>query len=188
MQKLIARFAIVMFGVFGFAALASAQPWTVRDGESTIAVEATQQGVKFNGGFSSFKSQITFDPADLAASKAVVDIDINSWSSRSSDRDGQVGDADWFNVAAFPTARFETTEIRSTGESTYEADGTLSIKGITKPVLLSFTLTIDGEVATMSGEADLNRLDFNVGEGAWTRDSDVGHAVKVVVNLIADKG
>jgi polyisoprenoid-binding protein YceI len=68
------------------------------------------------------------------------------------------------------------------GDNRYEADGTLTIKGISRDITLPFTLDIAGDTATMRGEVALQRGDFNVGDSSST---DVGQKVLVRVSLLA---
>ena len=76
------------------------------------------------------------------------------------------------------------------GENQYFADGTLTIKGISLPVEVPFTLEISPgqsgkRTAQMQGSFVINRLDFNVGEEEWQDVSMVGNPVTVKVSLVA---
>ena len=69
----------------------------------------------------------------------------------------------------------------------YVATGTLTIRGVTKPVTLPFALAISGKTAHMTGTAQVTRLDYNIGEGEWAGDKPVSHEVTVTVDLTATR-
>ena len=49
--------------------------------------------------------------------------------------------------------------------------GTLSLRGVSKPVTLTFTWT-PGDKPVLAGKATVKRLEFGVGEGDWA-DTDL---------------
>jgi polyisoprenoid-binding protein YceI len=103
-------------------------------------------------------------------------------------RDATLLKPEWFNVLDFPQAVFETKKIVSTGKNTYEAQGTLKLKGISRPVKLPFTLVISGRTAQMAGEATVPRLDFKVGPAADdTEEISAAPEVKVMVKILATR-
>jgi polyisoprenoid-binding protein YceI len=152
-----------------------------------VTFTAQQQGAPFSGEFKTFDADISFDSADLAHSSVVATVDVGSFDSKSSDRDTQVKDATWFNVAKFPQARFVSKSFRDLGGGKYEAVGVLTIRDVSKDAVLPFTLKIDGSVAHMNGTLAIVRTDYGVGQGEWATSSWVGKDVKVDVKLVADK-
>ena len=94
--------------------------------------------------------------------------------------------ADWFNIASFPQAQFITTGIKKTGENAYEANGTLTMKGMSKPVVLPFTLTPYGNNQMRAqGKVALMRNDFGIGQGEWSSESVVKREVSVSIDIVA---
>ncbi|VTN73445.1 polyisoprenoid-binding protein [Klebsiella variicola] len=47
---------------------------------------------------------------------------------------------EYFDVKTFPEATFRSTKVESKGDNKYDVEGNLTIKGITKPVVLHATL------------------------------------------------
>lgn len=180
----LAIFALVMIVALPVSAMAAV--WQVRPAESSITITATQQGADFPAQFKKFQTEIKFDPADLAHSSVVATIDTSSFDSQSQDRDAQVKTSDWFDVAKFPVARFETKSFKDLGGGKYEAAAKLTIRGVTKDVTFPFSLTIKGKVAKMTGSLTLLRTDYGVGQGSWAATDWVGGNVKVNVALTAD--
>ena len=92
--------------------------------------------------------------------------------------------AAFFDGATFPQARYTATKFRALGGNRYAADGTLSLRGVSKPVTLAFTWT-PGAKPVLPGKATVKRLDFGVGGGEWADtallpNEIAGHARKVV--------
>lgn len=162
-----------------------AREWEVIAAESHLAFHGSMMGVPAVGYFRDFDSEILFDPDDLRNARVVVDINMASVDSSHDERDTALRLPEWFSTMVFPRARFETTEIRQTGDFTYEATGSLTIKGITKDISLPFTLSIDGDNAVVTGSADLSRSDFAIGSGEWASDRLVAFDVRVEFRLVA---
>ena len=102
-------------------------------------------------------------------------------------RDQALPGKDWFDIAQFPQAKFATTAIRKTGANTYAAAGTLTLRGVTKPVTLPFTLAISGTTAHARGRVSLVRTVFGVGQGSWSSGQWVALDVGVDVDIVATR-
>jgi polyisoprenoid-binding protein YceI len=151
---------------------AAAAEWIVDAGQSRIAFSGTHTGHAFTGSFRNWTAAITFDPEDLAASRANVRVDLSSATTGDAIYDKALPTSDGLDTARAATANFETLSIRSVASGRYEANGTLEMRGARLPVALVFDLRIDGDTARMSGRANLKRLDFGIGkmsdaDGAW---------------------
>lgn len=170
-----------------FASPASAAHWTVDYAKSRLGFRVSWGEAPYIAQFHSWKADIEFDPADLAHARAMVDIDVASEASDDNQTDDGVKGAQGFAVDRFPTAHFETTSISRKSANAYVATGTLSIKGIARPITLPFTLTISGRTARMTGQAHLSRADFHVGTGTWAKPDPVAYEVTVNIDLVATK-
>lgn len=164
----------------------SAPAWTVDQAASSVGFEGVADGSAFAGKVGTWQAQINFDPTKLDASAASVTIDMASVKTGDSSRDDPMGESAWLSPAAFPQATFTTTAISSTGPNAYVADGNLTIRGVSVPVKLPFTLSITGDRAEMAGSLTLDRTLWNIGKGSW-QDKSVDPAVKVNVTISATK-
>jgi polyisoprenoid-binding protein YceI len=165
-----------------FSMSALAAPWTVVPETSSVAFVGTQQGTKFNGRFQTFTAVINLDPADPTKGSIVGTVQLDSVNTRDHDRDASLLDKDWFNAKEFPEAKFESQKIEKAADGSYVANGQLTLKGQTKPIAMKFTLTGSGATAQFAGSMNINRFDFNVGEG-WNDTSWVAQDVAVDVKL-----
>ncbi|MBL6936369.1 MAG: YceI family protein [Alphaproteobacteria bacterium] len=168
-------------------AFADPAKWTVDPARSHLGFSVQWSGQAFNATFKSWKAVVAFDPVDLAHSKAVVTIDLNSEDSGSEDNDEGLKGAEGFATDKFPAAKFETTGFAAKGNNAYVATGQLSLHGVTKTITLPFTLTISGNRAHMTGKVAVSRIDFGLGEGEWAGDTPIAHAVTITVDLTATR-
>ena len=150
---------------------------------SSLGFSATYQSEAFNGSFAKFTPQIRFDPARLADSRFDVRIVLASANTRNDERDETLKGSDFFDAAAQPEARYVATKFRALGGNRYAADGVLTLRGVSKPVSLSFTWTA-GNKPVLDGSALLKRLDFKVGTGDWTDLDLIPNDVKVSTHLL----
>lgn len=166
------------------ATSAKATPWKLEKG-GHLGFTAEYSGEAIKGSFSRWDATIVFDPEDLQGSSIRASIDLASVDSGDSQRDDMLRSESFFGVGAHPTAQFVSSSIRAAGEGRYVASGTLSLHGQRKPVALRFSLKIDGDRATASGNATLQRLSFGVGEAEWSATDQLKDAVGVDFNLKA---
>jgi cytochrome b561 len=166
---------------------AFAADWAVDPGKSALGFTASVSGANFEGKFKSWQAEISFDPANPAAGHAKVTIDMASAVTGDRQRDSALPDADWFAVKKNPQAVFEATSFTAKGGNQYEANGTLTIRGVAKPVTMPFTLDISGADAHAKGKLDIVRTDFGVGQGDWSTAETVGLGVSITFDLVAKR-
>ena len=138
---------------------------------SSLAFASQYDGETFTGTLPGFSTRVSFDPADLAAARLDVTIPLAGAVTGNTDRDSTLQTTDFFNVAKFAQARYTASGFRSLGGDRYAADGTLELRGVKKPVTLTFTWT-PGSKPVLAGKATVPRLAFGVGGGDWA-DTDL---------------
>ncbi|ESQ88763.1 YceI family protein [Asticcacaulis benevestitus] len=159
--------------------------WSVDKSATRIAFSTTFSGEAINGGFSAYSANIAFDPEQLDKSRVKVTIDLASVTSGDNDRDGTLKSASFFNIASTPKAVFEAASFTKKDATHFVAKGKLTLHGKTQPLSLPFTLTIKNDIATMSGNVDLDRTAFGVGSGEWAATDSIPAKVSVAISLKA---
>ncbi|MCQ8185380.1 YceI family protein [Parvularcula maris] len=169
------------------AGLSGAPNWEIDRGASRIGFRATQNGNSFEGSFGRWNAGIILNPeAPEEEGEIEAVIDLSSADAGTSERNEALPQEGWFNAAVHPTATFRSADISSTGEGSYVADGTLTIKGVNRDVSMPFTLTIDeAGRAVADGSVMLNRSDFGIGQGEFEDDRWVGYEVEVLLHMEA---
>jgi polyisoprenoid-binding protein YceI len=150
---------------------------------STLTFTTRYQGESFVGRFPSFTTRLSFDPQRLATSRLDVTIPLAGVSIGNPDGDETLKGAEFFNIARFPQARFTATKFRSLGGNRYAADGTLTLRGASKPVIFNFTWT-PGAKPVLAGKATVKRLDFGVGGGDWADTDLIPNEISVTTKVV----
>jgi polyisoprenoid-binding protein YceI len=161
----------------------AAGSYTADPGSSRLEFTGVQAGAEFKGLFHKFAAAVDFAPESLTSAKLDVLIDMSSEDTMDKDRDGTIRGADIFDIAHFPSAHYVTRSFAKTAAG-YTAVGSLTLRGVTKDVPIAFKFAPGtGGAATLTGTAELKRLDFGVGQGDWKSTEWIADAVKVAFTL-----
>lgn len=98
-----------------------------------------------DGRFGDWNGELVIDQETPANSKISMTVNVDSLDTFWGERDTHFKSADFFEVAAHPTATFVSTSVEKTGENTLAVAGDLTIKGITKPATFDVTINALGE-------------------------------------------
>ena len=160
--------------------------YTLVAAQSSLTYAFTQAGAANQGRFETFT--VTFDPA---AGRLEVAIDMRSFDTGDSQRNGILAGKDFFDVAQYPQSRFTASHIERTATG-YEATGSLTLRGVTRNITIPFTWRTAKDqgrsVGYLSGQTTLRRLDFGVGQGQWQSTEWVGSEVMVRYSLALTAG
>ncbi len=177
MKKILAAALLALAAAPAFAADYVQQPG------STLAFTSSYDGESFSGKFGGFVTAFSFDPANLASAKLDVAITLAGTNSGNSDRDGTLVGSDFFNVGKFAQAHYTASRFRDLGKGQYAADGTLTLRGVSKPVTLTFSFA-PGATPVLAGKATVKRLDFGVGGGDWADTKTIPNEVAIDTKVI----
>ena len=150
--------------------------------QSRLEFVGVQAGAEFKAVFKKFTAAVQFAPDNLASAGIDVTIDLNSVDSGDKDRDGTIRGPDIFDIAHNPTAHYVTRSITKTATG-FAAQGSLTLRGVTKDVPIEFQFQPAGAGAKLVGTAKLKRLDFGVGQGDWKSTEWVKDDVKINFSL-----
>ena len=127
--------------------IATAAPTTATSALSTWKIDPSHSAAEFKvrhmmisfvkGKFSGLSGVLKLDENDYTHSVVEVSIPAASVSTVDEKLDAHLKEADFFDVQNFPTLTFKSTSIRSLGDRDYEVTGDLTIRGMTKSVILS---------------------------------------------------
>jgi cytochrome b561/polyisoprenoid-binding protein YceI len=158
--------------------------WTTAPG-GRLGFATSWSGTAIDGNFGNWNADIRFNPDALPQSRIRVTIALASANSGDGERDSTLKGSDFFDTGSHPQATWTSSSIRHLGGDRYRADGTLSLRGVSKAVPITFTLAIDGKDARVSGNASLSRLAFGVGQGEFSGTGDLPDRVSVRFNFRA---
>ena len=166
-------------------ALSELSVWEVDYSASYIKFTADQAGAPFEGVWEQWQAVMQFDAQQLDKSAFNVTIDTTQVNSQDQERDGYILGEDFFDTTVFKTATFTATEFEAQSDAEFTSNARLSIKGLSKAVLFTFSVKYQGDSVELLGSASLDRLAWNVGTGDWTDTSWVGQDVAVSVKVVA---
>lgn len=84
---------------------------------------------------------LVLNPAQgLAGTKLDVSLSVNRISTTNEVLDGELKSADWLDAARYPTIRFVSEKVEQTGPRTARITGSITMHGVTKPMVLNATL------------------------------------------------
>lgn len=158
-------------------ALPAAGTWTIDPGHAEVGFVGRHFGLtKVRGRFTGVDGAVQIaDP--IEDSTINVTIDMTTVESGSADRDEHLRSSDLFAVADHPTATFRSTHIDLTSPTSGTVTGELTIKGITRPVILVVEFLgqavdpWDNQRAVFSASAAINRDNWGV---SWNMVLDAG--------------
>lgn len=160
--------------------------WEMNEDQSAITFSVAIEASPVEGAFPKFTTVIAFDPQNLNQSQVDVQIDLSHIEAGYRDVAENLKKKDWFDVDNFPRAHFVGRHFKHLGGAEYEVAGDLTLRGITRPETLLFTLTrCDDHQAAITGRMAINRLDYGVGQGGWQSLSSVGGQVFLSVTIAA---
>lgn len=168
-----------------FSPALAAEYGQVQNNLSTLQFSYQQMGVKMEGHFKKFQSQLRFDPSKPAAATVFFEVELGSIELGSGEANQEINGKPWLNIPAFPRASFVTSSIKPSGTSQYEVSGKLSIKGQTRELTFPASFTAQGKQGVFEGRFTLRRSDFGIGEGAWAKTDIVANEVPIHFRLTA---
>jgi polyisoprenoid-binding protein YceI len=119
------------------AAATFAQTWTVDKAHSRLGFNVTHLTVAELGGtFNSIDAKITSAKPDFSDAVVELSAEVGSINTDNEQRDGHLKSADFFDAEKFPTLTFKSTSFKKVSEKKYKVSGNLTLKGVTKPVVL----------------------------------------------------
>jgi polyisoprenoid-binding protein YceI len=148
---------------------------------------------RVRGTFNDYSACILYDEKDPAKTSATVVIDPASIDTGFAQRDKDLKDPRFFDVAKFPRIVFQTQSVERTGPKSYVVHATLEIKGIRRPIDLPMTQTGErgpdsawGNVRIGgSGAVTVKRTDFGIlGDKFWGSSSTIAEDVEISVELL----
>lgn len=113
------------------------QKWSIDPAHSRLGFHVRHLMISnVHGQFGSWDGVLEFDPDLAAQSRASVKIDAASVDTREHRRDAHLRSAEFFDVENHPTIAFETLEIERRTLDDYAVAGNLTIRGISRRVVL----------------------------------------------------
>ena len=168
---------------------ANAAMWKLDPGLSQVVFKYHYGTDPYEGRFNNVEANFDIDPMRPGSCNFDVVIHIEGIDVDSPEVADYLLDYELFDVDTWPTATFKAENCRLTGVTSFEADGTLTIRDQTNPITFPFDLSIDtcdGQVCFhLTSEVEILRLQYGVGQGYWANTAEVPNEVTVTVDVYA---
>ncbi|MHB8577446.1 MAG: YceI family protein [Dehalococcoidia bacterium] len=168
----------------------TATTWTI-DSTHSIAEFAVKHMVvsTVKGRFRTMAGTIRLDEGNPENSSVEATIDTASVDTGDPNRDTHLRSDDFFNAERFPRITFRSTGVKKTGDDEWKIEGDLTIRDVTKPVVLE--TEFEGQVkdafgkqrAAFTSTTSVNRKEFGLN---WNGVIEAGGVVvsdKVKITL-----
>jgi len=167
------RKILLVAALFAFAGSAFAAPVTYRIDPDHTNVLASWNHFGYSNpsiNFGQAEGTIVYDAENVANSSVQVTLPLTGLSALAGEfYDHLTGDK-WFDAAKYPDAIFNSTQVEAAGEGKLKVTGQLTVKGVTKPVVLDVKLNKAAEhpmkkvpAIGFDATAAVKRSDFGMG-------------------------
>ncbi len=166
------RKTLLVAALFAFAGSAFAAPVTYKLDPNHTLVLASWNHKGFShpsANFGEADGTLVYDAANVAKSSVQVTLPLSGLNGFVKDFDEHLRSADFFDALKFPSATFKSTRVEAAGKGKLKVTGDLTIKDITRPVVLDVALNKadklgDGRgIIGFDATATIKRSDFGVG-------------------------
>ena len=188
------RKTLIAAALFAFAGAAFAAPVTYKLDSGHTNVLASWNHFGYSNpsiNFGQVDGTLVYDADQVSASSVQVTLPLTGLSALADQFYDHLTSDKWFDAAKYPAATFKSTRVEAAGEGKLKVTGDLTIKGITKPVVLDVTLNKAGEhpmkkvpAIGFDATATVKRSDF--GGGADAPMVSAEEALKITTEATAD--
>lgn len=143
--------------------------------KTSASVTYVFPGEKVEGSIGNLEASITFDPANLSASSISGSVDVATIDTGIKPRNGHLQSKKYFDADNHPKLNFNSKRFTDNGDGTYEMVGDITLKGVSKETVWTFTF----ENNTFNGTTSIYASDFGVYGSEKKRDKS---KVDITVN------
>jgi polyisoprenoid-binding protein YceI len=168
----------------------TAIPYDVDKAHSQVQFKVKHLGITtVTGNFHDFDIDLRLDPEDLSSLETTATVETSSIDTGIDRRDDHLRSGDFFESETYPTLAFESTGVRNVDGQRFELLGNLTIRDVTKPVVLDAEMA--GPVTDMEGKprvaftasTRIDRKDYGL---QWNRAVEGVNVVSDDVDIILD--
>lgn len=185
------------------SAVAAPKAYDFKDPKGVNAIQFTLDSVlePIVGTASAVEGTVTFDPADVAATKGEIEVEASSLKVPNAKMTEHIIGAEWIDAGKHEDISFEFSKlesVKSIGEGKWSAvaAGKFTLKGVSKDVLVPVTLShlegafgkrlnkpeLGGDLLVVRGAFTIQRGDFGIQPG--NHEEKVAPAIQLTFALV----
>ena len=170
---------------------AKAPKWEFDRDHSMISFDVRHIYSITRGFFEDFSGHIFFDLNNIGESGCYFEVQVKSINTNIRKRDNHLRSDDFFAAGKYPLMTFKSELVRHVKANQYEIEGNLTVKDVTKQVVIPLTYLGTREspfeknrlVAGFEARFKIDRLEYNVGNGRFYQMGTIGKDVEVTISL-----
>jgi polyisoprenoid-binding protein YceI len=136
-------------------------------GGSRVTATIKQEGVAVESPFIKFTGRITYDPAQVAASAALLEVETGSFDFGDAAYNEELRKKSWFDSGTHPKASFKSTAIKVGVAGSFVATGQLTLKGRVQTLTVPVKVTVVAGRTVFDGSLAISRKAFGIGDPIW---------------------
>jgi polyisoprenoid-binding protein YceI len=158
---------LALFASVLLASVAQAQvPVFEISQEGSTVQFSVKASVAIEGKFEKWEATLTFPSTDPTTGVLDMKIHADSVNTGSGMKDDKLKSKDFFNAKDDPYITFHSNKVVQTGPNTFDIPGVFTIRGVSKPETLSFTVTGKGTgEGNIKGTMAFDRKEFGMNSG-----------------------
>jgi polyisoprenoid-binding protein YceI len=173
-----------------YATQTATKTWTIDSVHSNVEFSVKHMMIStVKGQFSDLEGAVHFDENDPGASHVEASIDTASITTFNEQRDEHLRTNDFFNAEEYRAITFKSNQVEVVDDSHLKVHGDLTIRNVTKPVVLD--TEYDGQIvdaygqdrASFTATTEFKRSDFGINWNAALETGGVVVSDKVKVTL-----
>jgi polyisoprenoid-binding protein YceI len=158
MKLLLIKFSLALIPFFFVGDNTS---WKVKSAAITFKIK--NAGLTIDGSFTGLEAELKFNSLKLAESSIKASVNTKSVNTGNDMRDGHIRKPEYFDVSKFPKITLESTKFEKTGPITFKGTFNLTMKGVTKEIIIPFNFIKIPEKTEFKGNFTINRRDYGIG-------------------------
>ena len=161
----LAILCLVASGVLPIPSRAQAPVFKIAQEDSTVKF-SVKASVALEGTFQKWDATVTFTSPDISTGVLDIKIQADSVNTGSGMKDAKLKSKDFFDVKDNPTITFLSKKFVQATPDTIDVQGDFTIRGVSKPETLTFTITGAGTGAGgIKGTMAFDRKEFGMNSG-----------------------
>lgn len=148
--------------------------------KSAVNFKIKNVGLNVDGSFSGLTADIKFDAINYSKSSIQAFIETRTINTGINLRNNHLKKEDYFNVLKYPQIILKSTLFSKEVDGTFKGYFKLTMKGVTKEIVIPFSYNESSNTAIFKGSFTLVRRDYNVGGNSWTLSDNV--VISIVIN------
>lgn len=153
--------------------------------KSRITATFRQMNVPVEGVFKVFRGSVDFDPGNLKAARARIEIETASFDLGAPEYEEELHGKEWFDTPAYPKAVIVSSSVTAAEGNRFEARGRFTLKGKTQEIRIPFTTRLEGDARVFEGELPVSRKTCAIGGREWDGTLDDQVIVKFRITTTA---